>query len=97
MSTDTLTLSIILPLNVFSRFKKLVPESQFNSRRDLYSRLTLTYNDNYDPKKPPNLSKSINYSPFIPREPLYDDKPIHITSLRRYYTVVNTSKIKRRN
>ena len=57
------------------------------ARRDRYQRPPPAFNDNYNPNLPPNLSKPIDYSPFVPREPLFNDRPVHGPSLKRHYTV----------
>src|SRR6266536_2741342 len=56
-------------------------------QQDRYFRPTPEYNDNYNPYKPPNINKPVDYSPFMPREPLFDDRPIYLLSLRKHYTV----------
>ncbi len=61
------------------------------TQQDRCFRLTPEYNNNYNPYKPPNINKLVDYSPFMPREPLFDDRPIYLPSLRKHYTVAPTA------
>jgi hypothetical protein len=45
-------------------------------QRDRCSRLILTYNVSYDPFRSPLVDLPLNYSPYKPRELLFDDWPI---------------------
>jgi hypothetical protein len=49
--------------------------------RDRCQRPKPTYNQNYNPHKPPPEDLPLTYSPYAFGEPLFDDRPIIITNL----------------
>ena len=74
-------------LGVFSRIISHANVVQSSAKRDKYTRLTPKYNENYDLYKPQPSKLSPDYSPYVFGEPLFDDKPVIITRLPKYYLV----------
>ena len=62
--------------------------------RDTCLRLTPSYNDNYNPLKPPPASLPSNYSPYAPGEPLHDDRFIDTSKLRRGHTHAGAGRLR---
>jgi hypothetical protein len=62
------------------------PVIQSTAKRDCYIRPTPQYNHNYDIYKKPSNDIRCDYSPYVYGEPLYDDRPIIVARLPRYYT-----------
>ena len=88
---ETITSGSTLP-NAFSRMMGPAPTGQSTQKRDRYIRLKPQYNRNYNPfEKPPNDLRP-DYSPYVFREPLYDDRAIIIARLPRYYTAAPAAK-----
>jgi hypothetical protein len=90
-SQSTATPSVASLPNAFERLGQAQPVASPTSQRDRCTRLPVEYNDNYNPYKPLNLEKPIEYTPYASGEPLFDDRPIHVPSLRRHYTVASAS------
>jgi len=63
--------------------------------RDRCFRPTPTYNENYDPTKPPNDTNKPNFSPYAFGEPLFDDRPVRMDRLLVGHVVAGASKRKR--
>lgn len=64
--------------------------------RDRCKRVTPTYNDSYDPSKPPNLNIHESYSPYDYGEPLFDDRKVQVARLPTGHVVVGATKRKLR-
>ena len=84
---SSVNLSTPSPINAFTLLGQPKPTLPAFAYRDKCQRPPPIYNDNYNPNLPPNLDKPVDYSPFVPGEPLFDDRPIHTPSLKRHYTV----------
>jgi hypothetical protein len=78
--------------NTFSRIIGPAPIVQSTAKRDYYTRPTPQYNHNYDLYKKPSNDLRRDYSPYIYREPLYDDQPIIVARLPRYHTKAGAIK-----
>jgi hypothetical protein len=63
--------------------------------RDRCFRPTPTYNENYDPTKPPNPLNKAEYSPYAFGEPLFNDRPIRLDRLRVGHVIAGATKRKR--
>ncbi len=70
----------------------LAPVVQSTIKRDRCARPTPTYNHNYNPYKKPSVGLRRDYSPYVYREPLYDDRPITVARLPTYHTAVAAAK-----
>ena len=60
-------------LSGFSQMIQQQPVVQKKEVRDRCRRPSLTYNFNYNPYEPPSDDLPIGYSPYVFREPLYND------------------------
>jgi hypothetical protein len=78
--------------NAFELLGRAEPRVPQAVQRDRCTRPTLSYNSNYNPFEPLNLEKLIDYSPYVHGEPLFNDRPVHLPSLRRHYSVAGSSK-----
>src|SRR6266536_4192693 len=83
---STTTSRSTLP-NAFNRMIQPAPVVQSTVKRDRCTRPTPTYNHNYNLYKKPPVDLRSDYSPYIYREPLYDDQLIIIARLLTYYIV----------
>jgi hypothetical protein len=88
---SSITSESTLP-NVFSRIIGLAPVIQSTVKRDCYTRLIPQYNHNHDLYKKLSNDLRRRYSLYIYREPLYDDRPIIMARLPRYYIKVSAIK-----
>jgi hypothetical protein len=61
-----------LPSTLLDAFSQMIQPVK-NEVRDRCRRPSLTYNSNYNPYKPPRDDLPLSYSPYVFREPLYDD------------------------
>ena len=76
----------------FSRMMGAKPPTTGPIVKDKYKRLKPTYNENYDPAKPPRIGLDPSYSPYVNGEPLFDDRPVNLKNLLRRYTLIGASK-----
>lgn len=81
--------------NTFSQIMGSVPREQRKDVRDRYNRPVLTYNQNYNPYKPPPKDRRPDYSPYTPGEPLFDDRTVIIARLPKKHIITGTTKRKR--
>jgi hypothetical protein len=58
-----------------------------DSTRDRCSRPVPTYNDYYNPYKPPPINLLDTYSPYVAGEPLYDNRHVILARVPRRHTV----------
>jgi hypothetical protein len=63
--------------------------------RDICNHPEPIYNTNYNPYKKPPKERPGGYSPYVYREPLWDDRPILVARLPRGYTITGPAKKKR--
>jgi len=59
---------------------------------DKCKRLSPTYNANYNPYKEPPDGINKGYSPYVYREPLWDDRPVVITRILKGLVVIGPPK-----
>jgi len=88
---ETIASESTLP-SAFSRMMGPAPIGQSIQKRDRCVRLKPQYNNNYNPFQKPSDALRCDYSPYVFGEPLYDDRPIIIAQLPRYYTAVGATK-----
>jgi hypothetical protein len=60
--------------------------------RDRYTRPVPVYNDNYDLYKEPREDLPSGYSPYVPKEPLFNNRAAIIENLPKYSTLTPPSK-----
>ena len=84
---STITSQLLLILNAFNRImdKGKGPSLML---RDSCSRLILIYNSNYNLYAIPNEDILGGYSPYVYKEPLFDDRLIVIIELLKYCILV---------
>jgi hypothetical protein len=78
--------------NAFDHIGRAELAGKNTSQQDRCRRPTPTYNANYDPFKPLNLKRLLEYSPYVNGEPLFNDRPVYLPDLQRNFTVAGASK-----
>jgi hypothetical protein len=90
-----------VPTNAFAHLMASKGSSSFTakqlSQRDLCKRPIPVYNINYNPNEPLPNNLPLDYSPYVPGEPLYDDRPLLVARLPPQYTLAPSSKKPRRS
>ena len=84
--------SVVSLLSAFSRMRRLDAPLLTIATRDKCIRPILQYNNNYNPFDAPNFRKPVGYSLYVFGKPLFDDRPLNIFNLRRYYIVEGITK-----
>jgi hypothetical protein len=88
---STTALGSTLP-SAFSRMMQPAPVIQSTVKRDRCVRPTPTYNHNYNLYKKPLVDLRSDYSPYVYREPLYDNRPITVARLPTFHTALGPAK-----
>ena len=78
--------------SVFGYIMNATPPLTGLIARDRCFRPTSIYNNNYDLTKPPPLDRHIRYSPYVYREPLYDDRLVIVARLLARWTIALLTK-----
>ena len=78
--------------NAFGRMMASGSVVQATVKRDLCSRPTPIYSDNYDPYKPANSKLPKGYSPYDFGEPLFDDRAAFIDRFPKDYVLAEPPK-----
>ena len=78
--------------NAFSRLMGPAPVIQSTAKRDLYIRPTPIYNQYYNLFQKPADDLRSDYSPYVYREPLYDDRAIVVARLLKHHTEASAVK-----
>ena len=81
--------------NAFSRIIAGKGKMQEVLHRDTCNCLELIYNTNYNPYKKPPKERPGGYSPYVYREPLWDDRAVVVARLLRGYIIAGPAKKKR--
>jgi hypothetical protein len=81
--------------DVLARMMAPIRPATSTLMRDRCKRLEPTYNNKYDPNRPPPGDISIKYSPYVYGEPLYDDRAIIVANLPQQHTVAGAAKRQR--
>jgi hypothetical protein len=92
-STSTSTSQSTSLPNAFNRIMGGAKEtSDLGVIRDTYLHLTLEYNLNYNPYVVPREDLRQGYSPYVPKEPLFDDRPAIVAQLPINYVLAPVPK-----
>ena len=78
--------------NAFSRLMRPAPVIQSTTKRDLYTRPTPAYNQYYNPFQKLADDLRSDYSLYVYREPLYDDRAIVVARLLKHYIEAGAAK-----
>ena len=81
MTSDTITkkgasiasIASTTPINPFDRIITGKAPKDLLVFRDIYKRPPFIPTNKYDPYRPPPIERPLNYSPYYPREPLFDN------------------------
>jgi hypothetical protein len=82
-------------LGAFSQMMQQQPVVQKKEVRDRCRRPSPTYNFNYNPYEPPSDDLPMGYSPYVFREPLYDDREVIVSRLPQQHTLCSAQKRRR--
>jgi hypothetical protein len=63
-------------------------------QKDTTLRLTMKYNNEYNPYQMPLEDQNDNYSPYKPGQPFYDKRPVVIKQVLKYYILCTSQKNK---
>ena len=82
MTSDTITkkgasiasIASTTPINPFDRIITGKAPKDLLVFRDIYKRPPFIPTNKYDPYRPPPIERPLNYSPYYPREPLFDNR-----------------------
>ena len=77
---------------VFLRIIGAKPPTTGPIVKDKCKRLKPTYNENYDPAKPPRIGLDPSYSLYVNGEPLFNNRPVNLKNLPRRHTLISASK-----
>ena len=99
LSEDTRNLLVVAsestPPNAFGRMMGATASTASSpapQQRDRCKRPVPSYNSNYDPYKLPADTLPGGYSPYVNREPLFDNRAIIVNRLPTKYIVASASK-----
>jgi hypothetical protein len=93
--SEPLILTLSTLKNVFDLITaqyKLASSISISIVKDKYKRPKPIYDNKYDPTKPPLASITENYSPYVFRQSLFDNRPAIITRFPKYYILAGASK-----
>jgi hypothetical protein len=91
LEASTASTRVTLP-SAFDLMLQPQPTVPTQSPRDRCARPIPMYNTNYNPHKAPSNDQPAGYSPYVFREPLFDDKEVVVANLPKKHVLAGPAK-----